>query len=252
MRWNFVDTGFRSGAFNMEFDELLASRLEQSDEEGTLRVYGWNPPAISIGRHQRVEDFDADALERAGIDLVRRPTGGRAILHSRELTYSIVMRSGERSPREVYRFISGGLLQAFKLLGVDAALTENDRGLKAPAADPHSLPCFSSSAKDEIQYEGRKLAGSAQRRYGRVVLQHGSLLLGPQHRRIVEYLAPAVGHAARLIADDLANRTIDVESILGREVPFEECARAMKQGFELSCGITFEEHDFAFTATQPA
>jgi lipoyl(octanoyl) transferase len=252
MRWNYIDTGFRPGTFNMEFDELLAARLEREREAGTLRVYGWNPPAISIGRHQRVEDFDAAALQRAGIDLVRRPTGGRAILHAHELTYSIVMHSGERSPREVYRFISGGLLQAFRILGIDATLSDRDQGLNTSPDDPHSLPCFSSFAKDEIQFRGRKLAGSAQRRYGRVTLQHGSLLLGPQHRRIVEFLSPLAREARSFLEDDLANRTIDAESILGREVRFEECARALRQGFELACGITFEEHDTAVTATHPA
>jgi lipoate-protein ligase A len=234
----------------MEFDELLAARLGASGDSGTLRVYGWNPAAISIGRHQRIEDFDLVALDRAGIDLVRRPTGGRAILHARELTYSIVMRSGERSPREVYRFISRGLLRAFNLLGIDATLTDSDQGLKTAAGDPHSLPCFSSFAKDEIQFEGRKLAGSAQRRYGGVVLQHGSLLLGPQHRRIVDFLSPEARESRSFIEKDLATRTIDAESILGREVPFEECARALKQGFELACGITFQEQESAVTITQ--
>ena len=252
MRWNYIDTGFRPGKFNMEFDELLAGRLERDGGAGTLRVYGWNPPAVSIGRHQSIEDFDAAALRLAGIDLVRRPTGGRAILHAHELTYSIVMDAGDRSPREVYRFVSGGLLRALKLLGIDAELTDRDEGLKTPPDDPHSVPCFSSFAKNEIQFEGRKLAGSAQRRFGRVVLQHGSLLLGPQHRRIAEFLSPAVGHARSLIEHDLAERTIDVESILGRDMPFEECARALKNGFELACGITFEKQDSTVTAPHPA
>ena len=252
MRWNYIDTGFRPGKFNMEFDETMAGRLERDGGISTLRVYGWNPPAVSIGRHQRVEDFDAGALQRAGIDLVRRPTGGRAILHAHELTYSIAMHAGDRGPREVYRFISGGLLRGLRLLGIGAELTDRDEGLKTSPDDPQSVPCFSSFAKDEIQFGGRKLAGSAQRRYGRVVLQHGSLLLGPQHRRIVEYLSPAVGQARSFLEHDLADRTIDVESILGREIPFEECARALKTGFELACGIMFEEQDSTVTATHPA
>lgn len=251
MRWNYVDTGFRPGKFNMAFDEMLASRLENGGGTATLRVYGWNPPAISIGAHQSPEDFDRAALRRAGIDLVRRPTGGRAILHAHELTYSIVMNAGERGPREVYRFISEGLLRAFRLLGIDANLTDKDQGLSTPPDNPHSVPCFSSSAKYEIQFGGRKLAGSAQRRYGRVVLQHGSLLLGPQHRRIVEFLSPAARDARPLLDDDLASRTVDAESILGREVSFQECARALKHGFELSCGITFAEQSSAVAMTQP-
>jgi lipoyl(octanoyl) transferase len=252
MRWKYIDTGFRSGKFNMEFDEFLAARVDQEGEPAVLRVYGWEPPAISIGRHQRMEDFDLAALERSGIDLVRRPTGGRAILHAHELTYSVVMPAAGRSPREVYRFISEGLLRALRLLGIDARLTERDEGLRTPPDDPHSLPCFSSSAKDELQFANRKLAGSAQRRYGRAVLQHGSLLLGPEHRRIVEFLSPNVQDARTLLEADLANHTIDAESILGRAVSFEECARALKDGFELACGITFEERSQKTTATYPA
>ena len=275
MRWQFRNTGFSPGKFNMETDESLAAGMAGSSDPATiplLRVYGWKPHAVSIGFHQRMEDFDLRALQRAGIDIVRRPTGGRAILHADEITYSVVMPAGGRSPREIYKLISAGLLASLQALGVEAQLAdpaerygppepdERDPALSGaarpsrdgqdvpavrddppPRDDPRSVPCFSSSAKYEIQFDGRKLVGSAQRRYGGSVLQHGSLLLGPGHRRIVEFLSTESRHARPRLEADLAGRTIDAGTILNREVPFGEAARALKKGFELACGITFEE-----------
>ncbi len=243
IRWTFIDTGFHPGAFNMEFDEMLAARAASDPETAALRVYGWNPDAISIGVHQSEDDFDAAALKREGIDLVRRPTGGRAILHSHELTYSVAMPVEELGPRETYRFISRGILRALAIMGVEATVTEQDQGLRSHPEDPASVPCFSSTAKDEIQVAGRKLVGSAQRRYGRIVLQHGSVLLGPEHRRIVEFLSHSAINSRSLLEEDLTNRTIDVETILRRDVTFEECAVAMRRGFELACGIIFEDEE---------
>ena len=256
MRWHFRNTGFSPGKFNMETDESLAAGLAGSaapagptgsDSAGgipLLRVYGWKPHAVSIGFHQRMEHFDLRALQRAGIDIVRRPTGGRAILHADEITYSVVMPAEGRSPREIYHLISAGLLAALQTLGVEAQLADPAEGdERNPAArdDPRSVPCFSSSAKYEIQFDGRKLVGSAQRRYGGTVLQHGSVLLGPGHRRIVEFLSSEGRSARPRLEADLAKRTIDAGTILNREVPFGEAARALKKGFELACGITFED-----------
>jgi lipoate-protein ligase A len=252
MRWSFIDTGFNSGTFNMEFDGMLARRAEDEPGSAVLRVYGWNPPAVSIGVHQDENDFDALALKREGIDLVRRPTGGRAILHSHELTYSVVMPVEELGPRETYRFVGRCILRALSVLGIAATVSERDRGLGTDPHDPASVPCFSATARDEIQFEGRKLVGSAQRRFGRIVLQHGSILLGPQHRRIAEFLSPSAGRSRPLIEEDLLNRTTDAETILGRGVSYEECARAMRRGFELASGIRFEAQESGVPEIQPA
>src|SRR5262249_4320483 len=156
---------FNPGKFNMEFDERLAESAQDDPETAILRVYGWNPPAVSIGVHQSESDFDISLLGREGIDLVRRPTGGRAILHAHELTYSVVMPVRDPGPRETYRFISRGILRGLSLLGIEAVVSDQDRGLRVQPEDPASVPCFSSTAKDEIQFEGRKLVGSAQRRF---------------------------------------------------------------------------------------
>ena len=274
MRWHFRNTGFSPGKFNMETDESLAAGLDAAGGIPLLRVYGWKPHAVSIGFHQQMEDFDLRALQRAGIDIVRRPTGGRAILHADEITYSVVMPGGGRSPREIYKLISAGLLASLQVLGIEAQLADGDlagspavsrtaepgqedpalshtagSGRENPARqegraerdDPQSVPCFSSSAKYEIQFEGRKIVGSAQRRYGGTVLQHGSILLGPGHTRIAGFLSRESRSARPRLEADLASRTIDAGTILNREVPFGEAARALKKGFELACGAVFDE-----------
>ena len=241
----FLNTGFHDGIFNMQFDADLAIRFDPSRDDAILRVYGWNPYAISIGAHQRMENFDRTLIEKEGYDIVRRPTGGRAILHAHELTYSLIMDGGSRGVREVYRHISRGLLRGLQSMGVRAELSGMDDRLTTPFADPTSIPCFSSSAKCEIQFEGRKLVGSAQRRYGTIVLQHGSVLLGPAHRRLTEFLAPHVQSNRSVLENDLIDRTIEVETILGRSVTFEDAADCIRRGFEHAWSTTFTEFQFA-------
>jgi lipoyl(octanoyl) transferase len=243
MTWLFTNQGARPGSFNMLFDEAMAEELRNGLRPPTLRLYGWNPPAISLGYNQRAEDFDAEALRRAGIDLVRRPTGGRAILHDRELTYSCVAYLDENGPRALYRSINLCLLAGLKILGIRAELSGSQPDFRALYTEPSSIPCFASSAKDEIQYHGKKLVGSAQRRFGTVVLQHGSLLLGPQHRKIVNFLAPHAQGSEGIMDATLRDHTVDAATILGKDVPFDEAAEAVRKGFESTLGISFEESD---------
>jgi len=241
MKWKFLNTGFRSGSFNMEFDESLAFQLKNNYAAPVLRIYGWSPYAISLGFNQNIQDFDAFKLSEAGIDLIRRPTGGRAILHAHELTYSVVMQINDRGPRAIYHFVNECLLRGLQYMGIDAQLSSHDDNFRKLYKDKSSIPCFSSSAKSEIQFEGRKLVGSAQRRYGTVILQHGSLLLGPQHRRITEFLAPHIQDAREILEDDLNMRTTDAETILGRTVLFEEAADCIRHGFEERCDVIFDD-----------
>jgi lipoate-protein ligase A len=240
MNWVFINTGHRPGAYNMALDEGLARAVQEGSGRPVLRVYGWNPPAISVGFNQPVEDFDPGLLSRAGIDLVRRPTGGRAILHINELTYSVATQCGEDGPRALYRFLNEGILQGLRSLGIRAELATRDDDFRTLYRDPASIPCFSTSARCEIVSGGRKLVGSAQRRFGRAILQHGSLLLGPEHRSIVDFLAARVREARPALTDALTARTVDAGTLLGRTVSFEEAASAVKKGFEEACGITFE------------
>jgi len=239
VKWRFVNTGFHAGSFNMAFDERLAGELAHGRSLPTLRVYGWSPRAISVGRHQPMEAFDIHALGRAGIDIVRRPTGGKAILHANELTYSVVIPTPEGGLRDLYRRINLGILQGLRNLGINAGLQEAESDFRALYADPTDIACFSSFARSEIQFEGKKLIGSAQRRFGSVVLQHGSFLLDNSHLDISRYLPAREGLKSGAIRALLEESTCDARGILGREVGFREAADAIRDGFSRAWEIEF-------------
>ncbi len=164
----------------MAVDEALARR--RLEGEGTLRIYRWARPSLSLGRNQRARGtYDPMAFQSLGADVVRRPTGGREVLHDRELTYTLVLPLWTPGGlRGVYQMVNQALVQALRSLGVTAT-TAAGRGRTPP---PDAGACFRVPAAGEVEVEGRKLAGSAQVRMGDTLLQHGSLLLGPASIRL--------------------------------------------------------------------
>ncbi|MBI5216655.1 MAG: hypothetical protein HY960_12960 [Ignavibacteriae bacterium] len=241
MKWQLLQTGFLSGKLNMEIDVALAKCLNEEQNGAVLRLYGWNPPAITIGYNQDIHEFDETKLSQAGIDLVRRPTGGRAILHWNELTYSAIMPIEQQGLKEIYRYLNLGLLEGVRLMGIEAELFESGSSTHQMYYETTSAACFSSSAKSEIQYQRRKLIGSAQRKIGNVVLQHGSLLLGPQHLEISSMLSEENTSRQNSMKQHLLEHAIDAKSILGRDVSFEEASICIQAGFERVHSIRFEE-----------
>jgi lipoate-protein ligase A len=252
MPWQFVNTGFCNGAFNMRFDENLALSLRRGTGHPTVRVFGWNPYCISLGYNQKEQDIDSEKCQREGIDVVRRPTGGRAILHAEELTYSVVMFANGRNVLETYNEISRALVRGLKLLGAEVELTKSQPNFQKLYREPSSIPCFSSSARYEIEYKGRKLVGSAQRRFDDVVLQHGSVLTGDFHQRLVEFINPQIYNRSAQgnsplkveeIKKDLSNHTITLSDILQREITFDELADCIRRGFELEWNVEFTQSE---------
>ncbi len=152
-----------------------------------LRLYGWIKPTISLGYHQESDSIDLVRCRNDGVDVVRRPTGGRAILHWRELTYCIIhpvkQNEGKSTLKKIYKKIHWGLLQGFIRLGIN--LTPADGNRKPKIRNPL---CFASSAGTELEIDGKKVIGSAQRLIGNTVLQHGSILLSSDHLKILDYL----------------------------------------------------------------
>ncbi len=245
MNWQFLDTGFHAGVYNMERDEALVRALAEGDGAPTVRVYGWNPPAISLGWNQQVEEIDLEKASSDGIDVVRRPTGGRAILHSEELTYSVTMVSKGKNVLAVYNEISRALVNGIRRLGANVSLEKSQPHFPSLYQTPSSAACFSSSARYEIQIDGKKLVGSAQRRFvGKggleVVLQHGSLLLGNDHRRLVNYLRLQSPVDALKLSQEMEEKTVSLSAALGRRITYAEAANAVRAGFEESWGIVFD------------
>ncbi len=248
MVWQFCNTGCRTGEFNMKDDERLAQSLVSSDRPFVVRVYGWKPPAVSLGWHQNIEEIDAVKCVDAGIDVVRRPTGGRAILHSDEVTYSVVMAASQKSVLSVYQQISDALVRGLKALGADVALEKSQPHFPSLYRSSSSVACFASAARYEIQISGRKLVGSAQRRFARasgeeIVLQHGSILLGADHLRIVDFLKGPDESQRATLRNELQEKTIDLSSALKRAVRFEEVVPALKRGFEEAWEMKFSDAD---------
>jgi lipoate-protein ligase A len=168
----------------MALDEALMSRAREAGE-WTLRVYAWSAPTISLGRNQpALRHYDRDRIRRQGVAVVRRPTGGRAILHHREITYSVTAPSAAAgTERESYARINRLLVASLNKLGVDARVSPRRERARLPDA----TPCFELPAEGELTFEGRKLAGSAQWRSDGALLQHGSVLVGDDQTRLAEF-----------------------------------------------------------------
>ena len=182
-RWRLFDTGAHDGAWNMACDLALMERARRTGES-VFRVYAWSRPTLSFGRHELARrQYDAQALRAAGIDVVRRPTGGRALLHDHEVTYSITapVVPGETLAESVHRF-NALLLHALHALGVPAITATSPRTLR-----PEGAACFAVPAPGELTLGGRKLVGSAQVRREGALLQHGSILLDDDQGRIAAF-----------------------------------------------------------------
>ena len=184
-----IEDSPRSGAANMAIDEAIAEATAAGAVPPTLRFYRWNPPTVSLGRHQKLADVDETQIAARGYDLVRRATGGRAILHIDELTYSV---SGPiEEPRmaggvmDAYLRFSNALLSGLSTLGLKA----EKAGGRTRAGRELSAACFETPSAYEITAGGRKLMGSAQSRRKGYVLQHGSLPLWGDVTRLVDVLA---------------------------------------------------------------
>jgi len=241
--WTFIDSGEQTGAVNMALDESLARGLAAGSGVPTLRLFRWKPWAISLGYNQNAEELDAARCAADGIDVVRRPTGGRAILHAEELTYSVVMPAGRRSILQVYNDISLALVRGLALYGVDVSLQKSQPDFAREYRSSSSIPCFASSARYEIEWRGRKLVGSAQRRFngpgGDVVLQHGSILCGGAHMRLADYLSAPVAEARGRIVAALRAKTADLGMITGSAVSMELLCACIRRGFEQEWGLAF-------------
>jgi len=254
--WNFLDAGEHSGQFNMDSDTSLAETLLQGSGFPTLRLYTWKPRAISWGYNQNSSEIDVGSCKKAGIDIVRRPTGGRAILHAEELTYAVAMPSDSPSILASYNSISRALLRGLSVFGVDATFEQSQPRFREAYKTPSSIPCFSSSARYEIEWNGKKLIGSAQRRFanesGEVVLQHGSILCGTAHRQLADYLQLENHRVRKDVQSDLEEKTIDLCEISGQPINFIELSGCIKKGFEQSWGVTFTDIDLMAGARKEA
>lgn len=245
MIWQFADTGFGTGKFNMEYDLQLARNFP---ENPVLRFYRWQPYCISLGANQDYNSINTKKVNEDKFDVVKRPTGGRAILHAEELTYSVIYPlTSEFTPKKIYREINIALREGlinYNLLLNDLELEHNQPHFPSFYKENKSTLCFAASAMNEINFKGKKVVGSAQRKIGDVVLQHGSILCGDFHKRLIEYLELSSDHKEE-IKSELDEKTTELETILGEEIDYDKLSLSVKKGFEDHFNIEFRDEIFS-------
>lgn len=241
--WRLIDTGFQTAARNMAIDEAIMRAHGRGEVPPTLRFYGWEPAAVSIGYFQSMaKEIDLDAVRRGGYGYVRRQTGGRMIFHHQELTYSVVIRQ-ELLPggvMETYRELSQGLLAGLRLLGGSPALAsgELDPRLRDPGG--FHAACFDSASAYELTLNGKKAVGSAQTRGEGVILQHGSIPLDTDVALLFSLMKVPDGVRERLI-QRYRTKATSLKEALGRSVDYQEARDAMIGGFQEAFGLTLVE-----------
>jgi len=242
-RWRLVIDDARTGAWNMALDEAVSRAVAAGRSPATLRIYSWEPACLSIGYAQKCKDFDLALLEARGMGFVRRPSGGRAVLHKAELTYCLCAR--EDDPRvaggvlESYKRLSAGFLSGLRLLGLQAALTANHDGSSGTLA-----ACFDAPGRYELTAGGRKVIGSAQWRHHGAVLQHGSVPLSGDVSEVVDYLRLGEKEKERARAV-LRERAATLLQVLQRQVSFSEAAAALTTGLAAELQVNWETAGFS-------
>lgn len=234
MNWYFVDTGLNTGEFNMQFDLALAKKVLPG--EAILRFYRWEPYCISLGFNQDFNSIDLAKAKLDGIDVVKRPTGGRAVLHSEELTYSVIMHCDNGcSPKAVYKEINEALKLGIERYNNDLTKLEFESAepdFRKVYKEKKGIVCFATPARNELKYSGKKIVGSAQRKIGSTILQHGSILCGTYHKKIIDYLSLDANDYSAIL-DELNNKTTEIETVLNQKVDYIELKNALKKSFEV-------------------
>lgn len=216
----------------MGADQALLEGCSGDGARPALRLYWWSRPTLSLGRFQAVEEIDLAACVQSGVDVVRRPTGGRAVLHDLELTYSVVASVRDGLPRGVeasYAVLCSALVLAYRRLGVPAELTSRPRGGRSSA-------CYLHATRADLSLGTAKLSGSAQVWRGDVCLQHGSIVIARDC--LTEARLMGLGEAE---VDRLAEETVSLRDVLGREVTRREIAFQVESAFAEALGVTFRE-----------
>lgn len=238
--WRLILSEPLPGAMNMAIDSAILAAVEEGISPPTLRLYSWNPPCLSLGYNQPYSDVDIDQLTDRKWDVVRRPTGGRAILHTDELTYAVIgPKSDPRlagSLMNSYQNISQALFNALSLLGLPVEVHTG----KNPQAH-HQPVCFENPSDFEITASGKKIIGSAQARKKNCLLQHGSLPLSGDLTRITQVLSYPSVKARQMAGEIILQKGATVAQVLGEVISWTRASQAYQAGFSQTLNILLEE-----------
>ncbi len=253
--WRLLYTPPSRGAWNMAVDESILEHIHRGESLPTLRLYTWEPACLSLGHAQPFADVDMERVKKHGWEVVRRVTGGRAILHTDELTYSVTGSTEEP-------VLSGGVLESYNRLAQALLFAIRELGLPVemkehfPSGEPSTQNlnpvCFEVPSTYEITVSGKKLIGSAQARKKEGVLQHGSLPLTGDLTRICQALVFKDEASRENVAQRLLTRATTVESVIGVKTDWETAAQAFVKGFEAQLGIHFQRGELSRSESERA
>ncbi|MDQ1264907.1 MAG: lipoyl(octanoyl) transferase [Bacteroidota bacterium] len=227
--FEIIESGFASGRENMDFDMNRTNAVAEGSAPSMFRLYGWKPWCVSLGANQKESDIDKEACRKFGFDIVRRPTGGRAVLHAEELTYSVVTTLPKgMAIHDAYREIHIILLNGISKLGNNLEFEKSQPDFRELYKQGgSSLSCFASSARYEIAYQGRKAVGSAQRIIRGILLQHGSILLGKAHEQLAFVSSNPNEESRNKLHEYICSHSVSLSEVCGREISYQECSGAI-------------------------
>ncbi|KUP05950.1 octanoyltransferase [Bacillus coahuilensis p1.1.43] len=246
--WRYIDSGNCSPFFNMALDEALLDWHSEGKIPPTIRFYGWNPATLSIGYFQKVEkEINLDRVKELGLGFVRRPTGGRGVLHEHELTYSVIVSEDypdmPKTVTEAYRVISEGILKGFHYLGLEAYFavprTEEE---KNSLKNPRSSVCFDAPSWYELVVEGRKVAGSAQTRQKGVILQHGSILLDLDEDKLFSVFHYPNDRVKERMQRAFKSKAVPINDIAKDTITIEQAKEAFFKGFQEGLSVELKPY----------
>ncbi|MFW5713217.1 MAG: lipoate--protein ligase family protein [Brevefilum sp.] len=251
--WRVIEHPPSRGAWNMAVDEAILESVYTSESTPTLRLYAWQPACLSLGLAQPFKEVNTHILAEKGWDLVRRPTGGRAILHVDELTYAVI--APESDPRviggvlESYLRLSRALLEALRLIGLNPEANQKESSASLDKPNP---VCFEVPSNYEITVNGKKLIGSAQARRKKGVLQHGALPLYGDLTRIIDALRFKDENTAAKARDRLLLHATTVERELGFAPDFSQAKEAFINAFQSTLNLNLRHGELSRTEMQRA
>ena len=242
--WNFINTGSKNPYYNMAMDEALLNFVSRGEIDPVIRFYTWNPATLSIGYFQRLQK-EIDIVKEKGYGLVRRQTGGRGVLHDKELTYSVIVpESHPNMPStvtEAYKIISQGLLEGFKNLGFETYFAiPRSKEERDKLKQPRSSVCFDAPSWYELVVEGRKIAGSAQTRQKGVILQHGSILQDIDIDDLFDMFKFKNERLKAKMKENFVQKAVAINDISNQHITLNEMENAFEAGFKKGLNIDFK------------
>lgn len=245
--WVYLKSGKQDAYYNMAMDELLMNKHRKGEIPPVIRLYEWETPTLSLGYFQKAKkEIDIDKVQEYNYQLVRRLTGGRGVLHDKELTYSVVVRDDYKdmphSVTESYRVISTGLLEGFRNLGLEAYFSVPDTDEKKKSlTNVRSSVCFDTPSWYELVVEGKKIAGSAQTRQDGIIMQHGSILLDVDVDHLFDMFNYTNKRFKELMKSQFKEKAIAINDISDAQFTVDDLYPAFKTGFEKGLNVHTSE-----------